>query len=190
MHFLEQPLQTAGERQSSAHGGVHTQSCTRYNPIYSAGNAAVIIQREERFSRVQPEVSMKFPAALMELGTEIISPYKRRICAELFTILTWLKALNVVFVRPCGAMSARSFTCGLTVSASPLSVPGWQQWTSWKDFKFIRGSGEWHQRWCLVIWEIIACESVGDRSVPISDGPVPLDKAIRAWCKHKQRGFI
>lgn len=86
--FLQQPLQTAGERQSSAYGGVHTQSCTRYNPIYSAGNAAVIIQREERFSRVQPEVSIKFPAALMELGTEIISPYKRGICAELFTILT------------------------------------------------------------------------------------------------------
>lgn len=75
--FLEQPLQTVGERQSSAHGGVHTQSCTHYNPIYSAGNAAVIIQTEERFSRVQPEVGIKFPAALMALGTEIISPYKR-----------------------------------------------------------------------------------------------------------------
>lgn len=59
VHFLELPLQTAGERQSSAYGGVRTRGCTRYNPIYSAGNAAALIQREERFSRVQPEGQYK-----------------------------------------------------------------------------------------------------------------------------------
>lgn len=120
--FLEQQLQAVTKAivcvWRSAHSGLHT-----YNPIHTAGNAAVITQRKEPFSRVQTEVSVKFPAALMELETEIISPYKRRICNELFTILARLKALNVVVVRPCGAMSAHSFTCGHTVSASPLSVP-------------------------------------------------------------------